>query len=143
MTETKSDFLSCDWGTTSFRLRRVSGSERMATHEIREPAGIKNLHEEAARSGATSETGRAEVFGRFLSSRLEALLAGEPSPKHVVPLIISGMASSSIGWRELPYARVPFRLDGHGLQSEEIEWDKPAWVGPTFLISGMAAKHDI
>ena len=29
-----------------------------------------------------------------------------------IPVIISGMASSSVGWRELPYAKVPVGLDG-------------------------------
>ena len=143
MMETKSDLLSCDWGTTSFRLRWVSGSERTVVREIREAAGIKALHEEAVRSGATTQATRSDVFARFLSAKLDALLAGEPPPNRALPLVISGMASSSIGWRELPYAKVPFRLDGRSLRSEEIVWNKPSWVGPTTLISGMATGQDI
>ena len=138
-----SEFLSCDWGTTSFRLRQVAGSERMVIREIREPAGIKSLHEAATQNGATSESARADVFARFLSNKLEILLAGQPVPERAHPLVISGMASSSIGWRELAYAKVPFSLDGLSLRYEEIDWDMPSWVGPTFLISGMATEHDI
>ena len=132
------DFLSCDWGTTSFRLRWVSGMDRKVIREIRENAGVKKLHAEA-----NAGTGRSNVFGEFLSSRLETLLATGTPPKHPVPLVISGMASSSIGWREVPYARAPFHLDGRGLRSEELAWSQPNWVGPTYLISGIANETDM
>jgi len=136
------DFLSCDWGTTSFRLRWVSGPERKVIREIREKAGIKALHAEAAHGGEDS-TQRSNVFGRFLSAKLDSLLADNTPPERALPLIISGMASSSIGWRELPYAKAPFPLDGRGLRSEEITWAQPAWVGPTWLISGIANETDM
>ena len=92
------DFLSCDWGTTSFRLRWVAGSDRAVIREIREQAGVKSLYEEALRSGAEIEAARANVFARFLNRKVEALLAGEK--KTSLPLVISGMASSSVGWRD-------------------------------------------
>lgn len=137
------DFLSCDWGTTSFRLRWVVGEERKVVREICEPAGVKSLYEEAARIGAASETARANVFSDFLRAKLEALFAGEKFPERAMPLVISGMASSSIGWRELPYAPAPFPLDGRGLRFEELHWNKPSWVGPTYLISGIATGHEM
>jgi 2-dehydro-3-deoxygalactonokinase len=135
------DFLSCDWGTTSFRLRWVSGAERKVIREIREPAGIKALHAEAAHNGEDS-SGRSNVFDRFLSAKLGALVAGD-TPPGTLPLVISGMASSSIGWRELPYAKAPFPLDGRGLRSEQLVWQNPTWVGPTWLISGIANETDM
>jgi 2-dehydro-3-deoxygalactonokinase len=46
------------------------------------------------------------------------------------------MAGSSIGWKELPYARLPFRLDGSDAVVEEIEPD-------TFLISGVRSEDDV
>jgi 2-dehydro-3-deoxygalactonokinase len=137
------DFLSCDWGTTSFRLRRVAGPDRTVIREIREQAGVKSLYEEAMRSGAEIEAARASVFARFLHGKLEALLAGEKSPERKLPLVISGMASSSVGWRELPYAKTPFPLDGRGLRSEELNWSKPEWLGPAYLISGVATACDM
>jgi len=91
------DFLSCDWGTTSFRLRWVAGPDRAVVREIREQAGVRSLYEEALRSGAEIEAARADVFARFLTRKLEALLAGKKTPEHQLPLVISGMASSS--WR--------------------------------------------
>src|SRR6266487_2515059 len=137
------DFLSCDWGTTSFRLRRVAGPDRTVIREIREPAGVKPLYEEALRSGAEIEAARASVFARFLNRKVEALLAGEQTPEHNLPLVISGMASSSVGWRELPYAKTPFPLDGSGVRSQELNWTKPEWLGPVHLISGVATACDM
>ncbi len=137
------DFLSCDWGTTSFRLRRVAGPDRTVIREIREPAGVKSLYEEAMRSGAEIEAARANVFARFLNRKVEALLAAEKTPGHNLPLVISGMASSSVGWRELPYANTPFPLDGSGVRSEELAWSKPEWLGPAYLISGVATACDM
>ena len=119
------EFLSCDWGTTSFRLRRVAGPDRTLVREIREQAGVKSLYEEAMRSGAEIEVARANVFAHFLHAKLEALLAGEKTPQRKLPLVISGMASSSVGWRELPYAKTPFPLDGCRLRSQELNWSNP------------------
>jgi 2-dehydro-3-deoxygalactonokinase len=135
----RENFLSCDWGTTSFRLRLVRGEDCTTLREAREPVGIKTLYERAA---GASEAERAPVFSRFLRAQLEKLLA-EEALKHPAPLVISGMASSSVGWRELPYARTPFPLDGQGLVAEELHWDKPAWLGATYLISGVATQHEM
>jgi len=53
------------------------------------------------------------------------------------------MASSSVGWRELPYAKTPFPLDGSGVRSDELTWSKPEWLGPVHLISGVATACDM
>jgi 2-dehydro-3-deoxygalactonokinase len=134
------NFLSCDWGTTSFRLRHVRGVDCTTLREAREPVGIKTLYDSAG-VGA-SEAERAPVFSRFLRAQLEKLLAAE-AMQRPWPLVISGMASSSVGWRELPYASTPFPLDGQGLVAEELHWEKPAWLGATYLISGVATQHEM
>jgi 2-dehydro-3-deoxygalactonokinase len=43
----------------------------------------------------------------------------------------------------LPYAKAPFPLDGQTLRAQELNWNKPSWVGPTYLISGVATSHDM
>jgi len=137
------EFLSCDWGTTSFRLRRVAGPDCTVIREIREPSGVKSLYEEAMRSGAEIEAGRAKVFAGFLHRKCEALLAGQKTPERELPLVISGMASSSVGWRELPYAKTPFPLDGCGLRSQEVNWSNPECFWSAHLISGVATTCDM
>lgn len=137
------DFLSCDWGTTSFRLRRVRGADGAVMREIREPAGIKSLHDRLPPGDRGHSAARDEIFGGFLRAQLEVLLAGEVPPCEPLPLVISGMASSTIGWRELPYAPAPFPLDGRDVRAEQLRWNQPDWVGITLLISGVATGHDM
>jgi 2-dehydro-3-deoxygalactonokinase len=136
------DFLSCDWGTTSFRLRWVSGADCRVLREIRSAGGIKALHADALRCGAEGEFDRDRVFGNFLRQQVEKLLDGK-TPTSLLPLLISGMASSSVGWRELPYASAPFELNGSRLIAEKLDWNKPTCVGPTYLISGVATQHEM
>lgn len=135
------DFLSCDWGTTSFRLRLVCGNTGAILREHREPAGIKSLHAEIGDKvkGALRE----QVFVNFLRNQVESLLGEPRQGVSSIPLIISGMASSTIGWRELPYAPAPFALDGSGLRIEAIDWPSPLQVGKTFMVSGVATARDM
>lgn len=50
--------------------------------------------------------------------------------------MVSGMASSSIGWRELPYALLPFSLEGSSVVGQ--------WVEPeVYLISGVRGANDM
>jgi len=113
-------FISCDWGTSQFRLRWVGGP---AEGEVCTDDGTGKL---AAAGGD-----RAQRFQRALESGLEKLGA----PAHL-PVVISGMASSSIGWRELPYAGVPFGLDGRDAVWERLD-------GRTLLISGLRSETNV
>lgn len=137
------DFLSCDWGSTSFRLRWVRGPKREIFREICEPSGVKVIYEEASQNGAQDEKSRAPFFAKFLKTKLEALLGSTPVPAKPLPLFISGMASSTVGWCEVPYARAPFALDGSNAQTHKLDWSKPAWIGATYLISGVATDLEM
>jgi 2-dehydro-3-deoxygalactonokinase len=112
-------FVSCDWGTSHFRLRLVGQGEG----EIRTDEGVATL-------AATGED-RAERFRTTLARGLAKLQAPDN-----LPIVISGMASSSIGWKELPYARIPFALDGGNAVWHRMD-DR------TFLISGLRSDSDI
>ena len=107
-------FTSCDWGTTNLRVRIV-----------RDDAVIKELRTEQGASRLKSP----EEFRTALGAAMDSLGATKP-------VVISGMAGSSIGWKELPYARLPFRLDGSDAVVNEIEPD-------TFLISGVRSEDDV
>jgi len=100
-------FLSCDWGTTHFRLRLVDKRTAAIVDEIKTPDGAARMAE-----GCSGEN-RESRYAQHLASNAEALIS-----KHRVEVglcVVSGMASSRIGWRELPYAALPQPLDGSGL----------------------------
>jgi 2-dehydro-3-deoxygalactonokinase len=131
-----SQFLSCDWGTSSFRLRLVSSFTKHVFGEVRAPIGVKQVFEKRRANWPP-----VDPFAEVMTEQLEAL--ADKADIQCAPLVISGMASSTIGWKELPYAELPFSLDGAGLRVEEFEWDNPCNIGPTFLISGAATDSDV
>ena len=118
------NFIACDWGTSRLRVR-WRGPEGL--REVATDDGASRL---AARGGD-----RARVFEEALCEALRRL--GAPAG---LPVLVSGMASSSIGWIELPYARLPFRLDGSGVVGRWTTSDDRCRV---CLISGVRDEHDM
>ncbi len=119
-------FLSCDWGTTNFRLRRgdsASAGTSTEPSEVRNDSGAAKL---AAAGGD-----RAVAFRQTLDLALAELSAPADWP-----VLISGMASSTIGWKELPYATLPFSLDGSDVVSARLDHR-------IHLVSGIRADHDM
>ena len=101
-----STFISADWGTSSFRLRVIKGTSVVATFSSQ--AGIAATHSAWQTSGLDRE-----IFYRDVLEKAIDVLGRNLSD---TPVIISGMASSSIGMKELPYQQLPFNLDGANLQ---------------------------
>jgi 2-dehydro-3-deoxygalactonokinase len=132
-------FYSCDFGTSSFRLRRVRANGEVAA-ERKEAVGVRDLY---ARRDPGDVDGRAGAFAAFLADQLRVLGAGDAGGGRPT-VVVSGMASSSIGWRELPYAAVPFALDGETARTEVFGLDlgrgEPARV---LLVSGLATADDV
>ncbi len=87
---------------------------------------------------------RSQHYQTTLARSLEPLLAEWPQLLAGAPIAISGMASSSIGWQELPYARLPMSLDGSGLLWRDAE---PLSLGDTehrvILVSGARTDTDV
>jgi 2-dehydro-3-deoxygalactonokinase len=135
-------FVSCDWGTSSFRLRLVEMSGLRVAAEISGGEGIRSI-----RDSLGLEPGEAEkeaAFVGFLGERLDELLSAAPEGCAAEHVILSGMATSSLGWRELPYAAVPFALDGSGVVYERVALVSPGGRSmDVFLVSGVATGADI
>lgn len=113
-------FAACDWGISNFRLRLVDGKVR---RELKTDEGTAKL---AAAGGD-----RPAAFEAVLDAALKRLKI--PAS---VPVVISGMASSTIGWKELPYARVPFAFDGRNAVWDRIRKN-------VYLISGLRSDTEI
>ena len=121
-------FTAIDWGTTEFRLAVVDAPSMTARHELRRPAGVAHHGLSAAAA--------AEHCARFLAG----VLAELPTAYAGAPVVVSGMASSALGLRELPYARLPLDPAAPDLRS--------AWVPlpggrRVLLISGLRGPEDV
>jgi len=139
-------FISCDWGTSSFRLRLVEaaigpGGSLRVVGELRSDQGIAGTFELWKNTGK-GEEGRLA----FYRSILEAGIADLEKLLNVAlpgtPLVISGMASSSIGMKELPYKELPFSTDGMDLNFEILEATED-YKYRTLLISGARTTNDV
>lgn len=132
---TKEIFLSVDWGTTNFRLKVVEcGSLKVIAESFVPNAGAKSLFDHWKRKGGD----RKSLFIDFLKNQINQLPIKNLQN---CPVIISGMASSSIGIMELPYANLPFRVNG---ENAVIKFLKPDSFGLNiFLISGIKSNTDV
>lgn len=102
-------FLSCDWGTSSFRLRLIDSRDHRVVCESKKDIGVKSVF---LQCDPSDQEGRDQHFESFLVSECDRLLDAVQFSGDSISMMLSGMTTSSIGWIELPYAQVPFPLDG-------------------------------
>jgi 2-dehydro-3-deoxygalactonokinase len=126
-------FLSCDWGTTSFRLRLINADNGAVITAVDGTEGIAAMHALWLKSGLPDNE-RTSFYQKRLGEKIKLL---KVQPGEGTNIFISGMASSSIGMMELPYAKLPFALDGSGIVMKRIEGDYPI-----FLFSGVHDQED-
>lgn len=127
MTLMPDHFISCDWGTTNFRLRLVETNSLKVLQEHQTDQGIRPVYQKFKGQKSYSQT---EFFGEYLKQQLEILL---PEQRNLL-VVISGMASANIGLMELEYADMPFDQKG-----KELVWRRTALENglEILLISGV------
>lgn len=128
----ENEFLSCDWGTTSFRLRWIRA--RAVKAEYSDHNGCRAIFDR------NSLEGRSAAFEHHLKTAIYQMGVTTPQP---IPLLISGMASSTVGWHELPYALLPLTLDASSFRVEKVRWKSPKSVSGTYLISGASSSSEM
>ena len=129
-------FLSCDWGTSSFRLRLVNSDNLRIESTIRNDEGIAAVYNKWINSG-NAESERRAFYLQRLQVQINELSQQAGISLERVPIILSGMASSSIGIAELPYHKMPFKTDGSDLLVEEL----PEYH--MLIISGARTDEDV
>jgi len=110
MTSVRSEatqFLSCDWGSSTFRLRLANRMGEVQA-AVKSDAGASQWREDAPHA-------RAERFYDCLRTHIARLAEAAGRNLAGLPVVISGMATSTHGWQEVPYAPLPCRLDGRDL----------------------------
>jgi 2-dehydro-3-deoxygalactonokinase len=83
-----------DWGTTNLRAWALDAQGEVADHRD-SPHGLLAV-----------EGGR---FGEALAEVASGWLAGLPAGR--MPVLLSGMVGSKLGWKEAPYLALPVALD--------------------------------
>jgi 2-dehydro-3-deoxygalactonokinase len=138
-------FISCDWGTSAFRLRLVETASCQVLHQVTDGQGIAATYQAFIKHTAGKQPSpeeRLAYYKQFISNQLQILGRQLSFPLHGTPVLISGMASSSIGMYELPYASLPFALAGTDtvVQTIAAQADFPHDI---LLISGLKSTQDV
>ena len=138
MTPPHRGFVSCDWGTTNLRLRYVEAETGHIVGGVALAEGVKHTHEQWRERGGE----RAAVYGEVLERGLAGLRAQIGAPLERAVVLVSGMASSSVGLVELPCAGLPFSLRGEDVVFRVLE--TPLAGGQrVVLVSGVRSEHDV
>ena len=128
-------FLSCDWGTSHFRLRLVDTASMAVHAEIKTDEGAAFVFQYS-----TPET-RPSLFGEVLVRHIVTIF--EQTGSKAMSCVISGMASSSIGWFDLPYAVVPMRLASDRFHKHAFDLPVFGEIVRVTLVSGVRTGDDV
>ncbi len=131
-------FISCDWGTTTFRLRLVETETQEVLSEVITNEGIAPTFA----AWKTTQNDRQLFFKEKLKLQITALEKQSKKSLADVDIIVSGMAASSIGLLELPYAALPFDLNGSQTTTHILEADAD-FPNKIILISGLRSESDV
>lgn len=134
-----SRFISCDWGTSVFRIRLVESENLKILAEFSSPEGIAATYSQWK---AQHTIPRLEFYTSILQKNLQQLQGIAGSTLATLPVVLSGMASSSIGMMELPYRNIPCSPAGRELNWERVN-QTDRFDHPIILISGLRSENDV
>ncbi|HUR10656.1 MAG TPA: 2-dehydro-3-deoxygalactonokinase [Flavitalea sp.] len=131
------NFISCDWGSTNLRIRLVQGDTGKVVAEERSDEGIVQTHARW-KEQKMEENKRIPFYFSILQKYISKIEKDKGLSLSNEKVIISGMASSTLGMMEIPYKECPFSLEGSGLPMKKILSSREV-----YLISGVRTKDDI
>ena len=134
-------FLSCDWGTTNFRIRLIDLATGAIISEVTTRVGIQSTYNDW-QLAFKSPGERLTFYQLKIIYAIEILHVRLGHSLENIPIIISGMASSSIGMLELPYKQIPVNLSVLNLEHAVIEATEK-FNHTTLLISGIKSNDDV
>ncbi|AWV99596.1 2-dehydro-3-deoxygalactonokinase [Arcticibacterium luteifluviistationis] len=130
----KKKIISCDWGTSSFRLRLVDVDTRTVLVEFKDSEGISVINKNWL-SAQRPSTERKAFFLNILKEKIGALNAPDLAQ---VPVFISGMASSSIGIEALEYTQTPLFTNELNLVHVCFQDERDI-----YMFSGLRSETDV
>lgn len=130
----KKNIISCDWGTSSFRLRLVDINTEQVLSEVKDSDGISVVNANWLSLDKPSSERKA-FFLSVLKEKIKSLVGqnGEQTP-----VLISGMASSSIGIEELKYSNTPLSVSDLDLSYSKFYDERDIYI-----FSGLSSELDV
>ncbi len=129
--------LCCDWGTTNFRLHLLDNNK--IAGGVESGKGNAVLFREWS---AQKEISRLDYYRSFLQTQIDKLSTLLSMPLQAVPVILSGMSSSSIGMMEIPYSSLPFDLTQPALRFKKIK-ETTQYPNELHIFGGLSHNNDV
>jgi len=131
--------LCCDWGTSNFRLYLTDLTTNEVIAMVKSDRGIA-LTFDAWKEGESKH--RIPFFRKLLDIQVKRLATITKHDLAGIPIILSGMASSSIGMKEVPYASIPFSIETPKLRVHNFPRNA-AFPNELFLYGGLKTEKDV
>ncbi len=134
--------IGCDWGTSSFRLRVTRIQDGKPLAESASSDGVSVVYQDWVNSPKEFSVAQTAWFVKFLAAKITDLVQSLKTSVCIEAVVVSGMASSTIGIVELPYATTIFPLSGQHVIYKKIEagYANPY---PVYIISGLRHKDEV
>ncbi|MEO6844386.1 MAG: 2-dehydro-3-deoxygalactonokinase [Ginsengibacter sp.] len=131
-------FISCDWGTSSFRLQVIELETQDVMAKVVSQQGIAATYEMWKKSSSD----RFLFYESVLSSCIRELSSQCGYPLSEIPIIISGMASSAIGMMALDYKMLPVKTNGNDLLIHIVA-SSARFKHQMIFVSGLKSTTDV
>jgi 2-dehydro-3-deoxygalactonokinase len=130
--------LCCDWGTTSFRLR-LTNLKADVIAETHADKGILFYYNSWQSQNDENPEHRFDYYLKYIQSQIGEIRHSLEIDIAKLPLVISGMAISSIGMINMPYENLPFSVAG--TTGFECRFQQNG--APIILVTGVCSADDL
>ncbi|MDQ6814940.1 MAG: 2-dehydro-3-deoxygalactonokinase, partial [Bacteroidota bacterium] len=135
--------IGSDWGTSSFRLRLFDIDQQIVIAEVTSEEGIAKMHTGWQHQMSSNDAiDKIDFFRNYLKKEIDVLSAQGSINLQNSTIVISGMASSSIGMEDVPYAKLPFALNGSNAAIKSFKASENL-QHEIILISGVRSENDV
>ena len=135
-------FLSCDWGTSSFRIRLIDINNARILAEENSGQGIAGTHTLWLEKDDPDGERKVSFYLNVIQQHINKIEEKIGSSLSGLKLIVSGMASSTIGFINIPYKPVPLSTDGSGMGTASLTASKD-FDHDVLIISGIKTSQDV
>ena len=130
--------LCCDWGTTSFRLR-LTNLKADVIAEAHAENGILSHYNSWLSQNDDNPERRFDYYLQYIQSQIGEIRHNLDIDIAKLPLVISGMAISSIGMMNMPYENLPFSV----ASTTGFECRFQQNGAPIILVTGVCSTDDL
>ena len=133
--------ISCDWGTTSLRIKLADTRNMQVLASYSSKAGIASTHDQFVASGV-QPVGRELFYKKILLPAFHSISQQINIELTEVPVIVSGMASSNMGIKQLPYTSLPCNFENADFGMDMLNSGEN-FPHRMLLVSGLSTNNDV